>query len=118
MSESIIDQAAFDGLIEMVGDDFVGELVETFLEDAPELFAQMNQALDDGDAESFRRAAHSLKSNSASFGAMQLSSQAREMEYLGRDEKLDEARPKMAQLETAYEQAAAALRAYTEGGPV
>ena len=117
MSESVIDQAAFDSLIEMVGDDFIGELVETFLEDAPGLFAQMNQALVDGDAELFRRAAHSLKSNSASFGAMQLSAQAREMEYLGRDEKLDEAGPKMTQMETAYEAAAAALRAYTQEGP-
>ena len=111
MNETVIDPATFDGLKEMVGDDFIGELVETFFDESPGMLADMSQALDSGDAETFRRAAHSLKSNSASFGATRLSELAREMEYLGRDEKLDEAGPKMPQLESAYEEAVAALEA-------
>ena len=39
----------------------------------------IRRALSDGDCEAFRRAAHSLKSNSATFGAMTLSAQCREL---------------------------------------
>jgi HPt (histidine-containing phosphotransfer) domain-containing protein len=110
MTEAIIDQAAFAGLTELVGDDFIGELVETFFEEAPGLLAEMGRALDDGDAEAFRRAAHSLKSNSDSFGATQMASLARELEIMGRDGRLEEAGPKLPQLESAYEEATEALR--------
>jgi HPt (histidine-containing phosphotransfer) domain-containing protein len=111
MSEEIIDRATFEGLTELVGDDFIGELVETFFEEAPGLLAQMDQALTGNDAETFRRAAHSLKSNGNSFGARRLAELARELEALGRDGRLDEAGPKLPQLEAAYEEAAQALRA-------
>ena len=110
MSEAIIDQDIFDGLKDLVGDDFVGELVETFFEEAPISLAEMGQALQNGDTETFRRSAHSLKSNAASFGAMQLASLAREMEYLGRDGRVDEAESKLPQVEISYQEAAEALR--------
>jgi HPt (histidine-containing phosphotransfer) domain-containing protein len=110
MSEAVIDQATFDSLKEMVGDDYIGELIDTFLEESPGIMAQMNQALEDGDAAAFRRAAHSLKSNSASFGARPLESLARDLEYMGRDGQLDAAATKMPELEAAYEEAAGALK--------
>ena len=111
MSEAIINQATFNGLTELVGADFIGELVETFFEEAPELLATMGQALEDDNATAFRRAAHSLKSNGESFGAEMMASLARELETLGRDGRLDEARPKLPQLQAAYEEAAEELRA-------
>ena len=111
MSEVVIDQATFNGLVELVGDDFIGELAQTFFEEAPGLLAEMNRALDDGDAEAFRRAAHSLKSNGDSFGAVRVTSLARELEHMGRDGRLDEAGPKLPQLEAAYQEAAEALKA-------
>lgn len=111
MSEAIIDQATFAAMKDLVGDDFVGELVETFFEEAPGLLAEMGQALIDGDAETFRRSAHSLKSNGASFGAMHLASLARELEYMSRDGRLDEAGSKLPQVGIAYQQAAEELKA-------
>jgi len=111
MSETIIDQAAFASLTDLVGDDFIGELVETFFEEAPGLLAEMGRALDKGDAAALRRAAHSLKSNSESFGATRMATLTRELETMGRDGRLDEARPKLAQLEAAYEEAREALKA-------
>ena len=71
----------------------------------------MSRALDEDDAGSFRRAAHSLKSNGESFGATRLAALARELETMGRDGRLDDARPELPQLEAAYEEAAKALRA-------
>jgi hypothetical protein len=41
---------------------------------------------------------------------MQLASLARELEYMGRDGRLDEAGPKLPQVKIAYEQAAEALK--------
>lgn len=109
MNEAIIDQATFADLKDLVGDDFISELLATFFEEAPDMLAAMDQTLLNGDAETFRRSAHSLKSNAASFGAMQLVSLAREMEYLGRDGRLEEARAKLPQVEIAYQQAVEAL---------
>jgi HPt (histidine-containing phosphotransfer) domain-containing protein len=111
MNEAMIDRATFEGLTELVGADFIGELVETFFEEAPGLLAQMEQALAGNDADSFRRAAHSLKSNGNSFGATRLAELARELEALGRDGRLEEAGPKMTQLESTYEETAQALKA-------
>ena len=111
MSESVINQATFDELKEMVGEDFIGELVETFFEEAPAQLEEMHRALDAGDAPSFRRSAHSMKSNSATFGATQLASLSRDLEYLARDGQLDQARRKMPDLEATYGQAVLALKA-------
>jgi HPt (histidine-containing phosphotransfer) domain-containing protein len=111
MNEAVIDQATFDGLTELVGEAFIGELVGTFFEEAPGLLAEMKQALDGNDAETFRRAAHSLKSNGQSFGALRLASLARELEAMGRDGRLEEASPKVSQLESAYDETVLALKA-------
>ena len=110
MSKAAINQTTYDDLKEMVGDDFIGELVETFFEEAPGLLTSMREALDGDEAEVFRRSAHSLKSNGASFGADQLASVARDLEFMGRDGQLDQARLKMPELEQAYDEAAEALR--------
>jgi HPt (histidine-containing phosphotransfer) domain-containing protein len=86
---SKIDLNTFNSLKESTGADFIGELIDTFLEDAPNLIAQMHSALASSDADSFRRAAHSMKSNAATFGAMELSSLAKELESFGREKNLE-----------------------------
>src|SRR6185503_19357216 len=70
MTEPLLDQTTLDNLVATTDADFVRELVDTFLDDSPRLLADMRQALADGNAETLRRSAHSLKSNSASLGAM------------------------------------------------
>jgi HPt (histidine-containing phosphotransfer) domain-containing protein len=105
-----IDPKVFEELKENVGADFVGELIETFLTDAPRMFAEMHQALGTGDAEGFRRAAHSLKSNSATFGALPLSALAKELEMMGKAGALDGASGKLTQLEAEYKKAEDALK--------
>ncbi|MGD8402394.1 MAG: Hpt domain-containing protein [Anaerolineales bacterium] len=84
-----IDLSVLDGLTETVGEDFMGELIDTFLEEAPGMIAEMEQALSADDADKFRRAAHSLKSNASTFGAMELAERARELEYMARENDLD-----------------------------
>ena len=107
---SVIDMTAFEDLKQMAGADFIGELIDTFLDDAPQLIQQLQSALAANDAESFRRAAHSLKSNAASFGASHVSGLAKELEMLGRENKLDEVGDRLKVLEEAYRAAALELK--------
>ncbi len=85
MADAIIDPTVFKELQDTAGEDFAKELVDTFLEDAPSMLAELHSALAAGDADKFRRAAHSLKSNSLTFGAMRLGDMARELEHKGLD---------------------------------
>lgn len=96
-----LDMTVYDELKEATGADFIAELVDTFLEDAPRLMSELQSSLQAHDVETFRRAAHSLKSNSATFGASRLSGLAKELEMLAKEQKLDEAAPKLPAVEEA-----------------
>ncbi|MBT2325570.1 Hpt domain-containing protein [Variovorax paradoxus] len=113
MGDAIIDGATFAELQDAAGADFVRELVQTFLEEAPLMLSQLREARDAGNADAFRRAAHSLKSNSLTFGAEALAAMARTLELDGLA-----AAPSSDALDTLqgeYERAAAALAALSHG---
>jgi histidine phosphotransfer protein HptB len=105
-----IDRAIFAELQEAAGAEFVAELVGTFLEDAPALIADLRGARAAADADRFRRAAHSLKSNGNTFGATALGAMARELELKGLavDDASDTAA--IVAIEAAYADAAAELK--------
>ena len=107
----VIDQTTFEELKQMSGEDFINELIDTFLEDAPNMIAEMKSALESKDADTFRRAAHSMKSNAATFGANDLSALAKELEMLGKDNKLNETGDKLQSMEEAYASAKKELEA-------
>lgn len=99
----VIDETTFDALKQMSGTDFINELIDTFLEDSPKLIEEMGAALKADNVDSFRRAAHSLKSNAATFGANELSALAKELEMLGKENKINETGDRLRALEEAYE---------------
>ncbi|MBL8319142.1 MAG: Hpt domain-containing protein [Burkholderiaceae bacterium] len=78
-----IDRNVFSELQATAGADFVVELVQTFSEEAPQMLAELRAAQASGAAERFRRAAHSLKTNANTFGAIALGAKARELELGG-----------------------------------
>jgi histidine phosphotransfer protein HptB len=80
MHEQLINPNTFGELQANAGAEFVAELVDTFAEESPQILADLRSALLAGDAERFRRAAHSLKSNSNTFGASALGELARTLE--------------------------------------
>ena len=88
-AEPAIDLATFEELKATTGADFVVELVDTFLVEAPGMLYDLRTALAADDAERFRRAAHSLKSNSNTFGALALGALARDLELSGLDPALN-----------------------------
>jgi HPt (histidine-containing phosphotransfer) domain-containing protein len=62
----------------------------------------MRQSILHNRVEEFRRAAHSLKSNSATFGATRLSGMFRELEEMGKSGDLEGAEERLARAEAEY----------------
>jgi CheY-like chemotaxis protein len=89
-------------------------LMDSFHESAHRLLADAHRALEQGQAAELSRAAHTLKSTSASMGAMALSAVARELEFLTSDGTLDGATELLAHAEAAYTQASAAMEVLDE----
>jgi HPt (histidine-containing phosphotransfer) domain-containing protein len=85
----VIDKLIFEELKQMSGVDFINELIDAFLEDAPQMIQSMRTALEAKDVESFRRNAHSLKSNAHTFGATELGTLAKELEFMAKDNNLE-----------------------------
>jgi HPt (histidine-containing phosphotransfer) domain-containing protein len=83
MTEPMIDRAIFDELEEAAGPEFVAELVDTFLTEAPLMLDELRHSFAQREADNFRRAAHSLKSNANTFGAHTLGAMAKELELGG-----------------------------------
>ena len=66
--------------------------------------ANLRQALESGDAKTFERMAHTLKSNSALIGAMQLSELCEEMEAIGKSGVLKQAVDKIGPVLSEFEE--------------
>lgn len=109
MTEILIDQDIYKALCELVGDDFIDEMVDAFLEEGAQFVEDLRTACADQDVDRFRRAAHSLKSNAATFGAMNLSILAKELEELARGNNLSEAAKKLEPIFLAFEKVRLAL---------
>lgn len=110
-----IDLAVYRELQATAGADFVAELVDTFLQEAPAMLADLRSASATADAARFRRVAHSLKSNSHTFGATALGAQARALEVNGIEGDHARGQAAIDELEATYAEAAAALRELRHG---
>jgi HPt (histidine-containing phosphotransfer) domain-containing protein len=113
----VVDESVLRELLETTGNDldFVRELIETYLADSPPQLEAMTTAIAADDAAALVRPAHTLKSSSATIGAMRLSAVARELEMAGRSGMLEPSAQR--QLETAqaeWDAAAAALGSWVE----
>jgi CheY-like chemotaxis protein len=86
LTGSVLDQAALDILLALVDGDqeLLGELIDSFLEETPQLLAKLRLHLNENDAAGLQQAAHPLKSSSKDFGATRLSDLARQLEELGK----------------------------------
>jgi PAS domain S-box-containing protein len=101
-----LDDGALKNLRDLGGDEFLGEVIDAFLADAPELVATLRRSLDEGSSEELRRAAHTLKSNGATLGATEFAELCRELEARAKTGELDGA----AELADRVEQEYGALR--------
>ena len=109
MTVAAIDIATFEELKATAGADFVRELVDTFLAEAPRMLDDLRGAFAANDRDRFRRVAHSLKSNGNTFGATSLAALAKSLELGGLGSaRQDDGRP-LAALAAEYARAALEL---------
>ncbi len=109
---SPIDRAALDSICSLQMDgapDMLSQIIQIYLNDAPKLLRQLNEAIISGDAPGVQRAAHSLKSSSANLGALQLSDFCKTLESSGREAALEEAPQLFAQIEVEFVRVEGAL---------
>jgi HPt (histidine-containing phosphotransfer) domain-containing protein len=106
-----LDQAALTALLEAVGDDseFVGELVDTYLADAPVLLAAMRAAIEAGSGADLLRPAHTLKGNSLNLGAQELAEISRSLEQAAKGDDLADAPARLDDAEAEYGRVVEAL---------
>ena len=115
MPAPTIDPATFDALKDATGAEFALELVDTFLQEAPAMLAELRRTLAAQDADNFRRTAHSLKSNGNTFGALALGELARDLELTGAAKVGARGGEPLAALEAEYARVAAALAVLRHG---
>ena len=108
----IVDRETLAALLDSLGGDvdFLRELVDAYLDSTPGLFAAMRQAAAAGDAASLQRAAHTLKTGSASMGALALAALCKGLEDMGKSGALEDAEARIDAAAAAYDDVAAALR--------
>jgi two-component system, sensor histidine kinase and response regulator len=87
-----IDPRAWDSIrsLQRPGQpDMLGKVIGKYLTSSQQLIETMRLAVPQGDAAALHRTAHSLKSSSATLGALRLSALCKEVEALGRANALE-----------------------------
>jgi len=90
------------------------DVLGTYLRDAATYAREIRAAVAEADAKKLDRSAHTLKSTSATVGAMELAAICKELELLGRRGSTADAAPKLEELERRLSAAVAAVTAELE----
>lgn len=113
-----LDQSVLDELKEMIGEDDIADvlpdLINSYLEDSPILLEDIKKAFAQKDGKTLKQSAHSLKSSSASLGAIYLSEICQELENLGKADQVDEAELFIEQLLKEYQKVEQEMRSQVE----
>jgi PAS domain S-box-containing protein len=114
--DGAIDRATLEQLEASVGDAaFVGELIDTFLADAPALLATLRRSQEQEDADAVRRAAHTLKSNGRLFGAIALAGACEQLEHAAKTGAVAGTEELVTEVEELFPHVKAALEAERRG---
>lgn len=116
--EEVLDVKALENLYEMLGDDaqtVMIDVIESYTQDAPILLEAIASAVLDGDAPALQHAAHTLKSSSATLGAIGLSSMCKQLESLAKSGSASPAPGWKQQMLQEYERVKTALYSLRQG---
>ena len=105
---NIIDASALEIYREIMEDEtdaFITEILTNFYINTDELIARLDKTIIENNEDEFIRAAHTLRSTSATVGALRVSSLAADLETRGGREHLRNLRPLVLELKKAYEEA-------------
>jgi CheY-like chemotaxis protein len=109
---AVLDPAAFDRLRAALGSkasSMLPTLIDNFCRDGQRLMVEARRALDRMQAVDLRRAAHTMKSTGATFGATSLAAVARDLERLAKDGSLEGASGLVEQMEGEFGRACRVL---------
>lgn len=114
---STLDAGTLDELRESLGGDpeFLGELVDEFLEDAATQLQTLRSAAVSGDADTASRAAHTLKGNGRTFGAGELAALCQQAEAAARASDLDAVVGRIDEIDEEWGRVRAELFALRDG---
>jgi PAS domain S-box-containing protein len=114
----VLHPPGLERLMETIGDDrsLLTALIDTFLSEVPRLVEAARRGLEHGQTEEVRRAAHTLKSNGATFGATSFSELSRQLEALARSGTLEGAGELIARIDVEYERVRIGLETVRERG--
>jgi len=105
-----IDQRALDRIRAIAPDGAsFSRLISSFADNGAETLAQLVDAGGAGDVENLTRFAHTLKSNAASFGAVELADRCATLESSARAGTIDDLEGQVSSIAAAFEQARRAL---------
>jgi HPt (histidine-containing phosphotransfer) domain-containing protein len=88
----VLDQSVWQSVVEMIGADepaVMVDLIDTFLVDSAKQIDELDRSLAGGDFKTLHRMAHSMKSSSATFGAMYLSRLCQSLELSAKEQCAD-----------------------------
>ena len=107
-----LDPKALYQLLEVIGGDrdALKELVQSFLDEGPDLVNRLRRAVEADDADALRRAAHTLKGSANDFGALTLARLCREIEAMGRASEVATAAGKVQEAAQEYQKAETGLK--------
>ena len=106
--KSVIDDGMISALKDMGPEIFV-ELVELYLEEAPNQVAEVRRQFELGDAAGMGAAAHSLKGSSLNLGANSLADICKQIELKGKDGDFNNLENLLEQLDLRYQEVQTAL---------
>jgi len=112
-SEIGLEAGALQNLRDLGGVEFLAEVVDAFLADAPALIKSLYSSLERQDTEELRRAAHTLKSNGSTLGAVAFADVCRTVEQHAKDGHFEGVSQLVGRIEREYrtlQEALASLR--------
>jgi HPt (histidine-containing phosphotransfer) domain-containing protein len=112
-----LDRGAVSALADLLDGDreALAEVVDAFLSEAPARLAELRQGATEGDAALAGRAAHTLKSNAATFGALDFAALCRRLEEAARAGEIE--RGSIDRLDEQWPHLRDALIALRDDGP-
>lgn len=105
----ILDNDRISYLETECGDELTTELMESFLDHAPDNLTALRTAVESDDAGGIERSAHHLKGSSGNIGAARMEALCGELEAMGRSGAVSEAAELLARLERGFEEVGPAL---------
>lgn len=101
----VLDEQAIEGILAIRSSqgDLLQRLILLYMEESPVLIAEIAEGIEKSDVGQVRASSHSLKSTSATLGALELADYAKDLEMMARDSDVTNAPGVLDSLKIEYD---------------